>query len=373
MENKVYQICMRCVMDTSAPDITFDENGVCSFCSYFEKRVNKIVFPSEEERTKRKRIFLEKVKRAGKGKKYDCVMGLSGGVDSSYALHLAVKEGLRPLAVHMDNNWNSELASNNIKNLVAGLNIDLYTHVIEWPEYKKLMQAFFDADVIDVELLYDNAMQAVNYSQARKYGIKYILSGSNSATEGMPMPDGWNWIKFDKRNIRALGKRNNVKLKSFPAISTLDYMVNRVIRGIEWVLYLDFYEYKKEEAMELLEAEYMYKKYPYKHYESIFTRFYQGHILPTKFNVDKRKLHLSTLIMSGQMSRNEALAKMKESPYPSKEGLKVDRKYFLKKMGWSESDLLDYLKRSGRPHDDYPSEKPLWEFLKKINNSRLKD
>lgn len=369
MNNKQHQVCTRCVMDTTAANISFDERGVCNFCTYFENQVTRVVFASEDERQARKKAFIEKVKSAGKGKRYDCIIGVSGGVDSSYVLHLAVKEGLRPLAVHMDNNWNSELASNNIKNLVSALNIDLYTHVIEWPEYKRLMQAFFDADVIDVELLYDNAMLAVNYGQARKYGIKYILSGSNSATEGMPMPEGWNWRKLDKANIKALGKRGGVRLKTFPSVGSVGYVINRVIRGIQWSPYLDFYDYRKDEALDLLESEYNYKRYPYKHYESIFTRFYQGYLLPEKFGVDKRKLHLATLVMSNQMSREDALSKLQESPYPSTEELKVDRKYFLKKMGWSESDLKMYLSRPEIPHDAYPSDRALWDWMRRTYQS----
>ncbi|WP_052659255.1 N-acetyl sugar amidotransferase [Pseudomonas sp. LFM046] len=372
MHNYQYKVCVRCVMDTSAPNIFFDSEGICNFCTYFEDQVKKVVFESEEDRAVRRNAFIKKVKEAGAGKRYDCVMGLSGGVDSSYALHLAVEEGLRPLAVHMDNNWNSELAANNIKNLVSGLGVDLYTHVIEWPEYKKLMQAFFDADVIDVELLYDNAMLAVNYSQSIKYGVKYILSGSNSATEGMPMPEGWNWQKWDKRNIKALGARNGVKLSTFPAIGTSDYVINRVIRRIQWVPYLDYYDYKKDEALDLLEQKYSYKRYPYKHYESIFTRFYQGYLLPNKFGVDKRKLHLATLVMSGQMTRAEALNRLEESPYPTAQGLETDKKYFLKKMGWSESDLESYLQRPGKPHDAYPSDRALWDWMKKTYQSYLK-
>ncbi|NMY95221.1 N-acetyl sugar amidotransferase [Pseudomonas proteolytica] len=352
-------------MDTSASNISFDQDGICNFCTTFEQQLSDVVFATEESRAVRRAAFIEEVKRAGKGKRYDCVMGLSGGVDSSYALDLAVKEGLRPLAVHMDNNWNSELASSNIKNLVAGLNIDLYTHVIEWPEYKKLMQAFFNADVIDVELLYDNAMLAVNYGQAKKYGIKYILSGSNSATEGMPMPEGWNWRKWDKTNIKALGRLGGVKLKTFPVVGTVDYIVNRVIRRIQWVPYLDYYDYQKDVALDLLEREYGYKRYPYKHYESIFTRFYQGYLLPEKFGVDKRKLHLATLVMSGQMTREDALSRLQESPYPVQDGLETDRKYFLKKMGWSESDLLDYLARPEKKHDDYPSDRAFWDWMRK--------
>ena len=361
-----HQVCSRCVMDTTARDITFDENGVCNYCTYFENHVNDVVFESDEERSVRRKEFIEQVKAAGKNKPYDCVMGLSGGVDSSYALHLALEEGLRPLAVHMDNNWNSELATNNIKNLVSGLNVDLHTHVINWPEYKQLMQSFFDADVIDVELLYDNAMLAVNYNQARKYGIKYILSGSNSATEGMPMPEGWNWKKWDKKNIKAIGKRGGVKLKTFPSVGIVDYLANRLIRGIQWVPYLDYYDYRKDAALDLLETRYEYKRYPYKHYESIFTRFYQGYILPEKFSVDKRKLHLSTLVMSDQMSRLDATERLSHSPYATIEELEFDKKYFLKKMGWENSDLFDYLSRSPMAHDEYPSSVVQWELLRRM-------
>lgn len=372
MTYKIHKICTRCVMDTSAANISFDEKGVCNFCRLFEEQVGNIISEPEEKKLLRRKKFIEKVKLSGKGRQYDCIIGLSGGVDSSYSLHLAMEEGLRPLAVHMDNNWNTELAANNIKNLVSSLEVDLYTHVIEWPEYKKLMQAFFDADVIDVELLYDNAMCTVNYAQAKKYGIKYILSGSNSATEGMPMPEGWNWRKFDKKNIKALAKRNGVKIKTFPAIGSIDYIINRLIRGIQWIPYLDFYDYRKESALNLLEARYSYKRYPYKHYESIFTRFYQGYLLPEKFGVDKRRLHLATLVMSGQMTRDAALLELQKSPYPSKEDLASDKKYFLKKMGWSEEELQNYLSRPEVPHDSYPSDRALWDWMQKMYHNNFK-
>lgn len=363
---KEHRVCARCVMDESASEISFDEEGNCNFCTYFQQRVNGVVFAAEAERAQRRKAFIDQVKKAGEGKEYDCIIGLSGGVDSSYVIHLALAEGLRPLAVHMDNNWNSELAVNNIKNLVSSLGVDLYTHVIEWPEYKGLMQSFFDADVIDVELLYDNAMLAVNYEQARRYGIKYILSGSNSATEGMPMPEDWNWRKWDKRNIKAIARRNAIRIKTFPIMGTLGYIYNRVLRRIKWVSFLDLYDFQKEVALDLLEEKYAYKRYPYKHYESVFTRFYQGYILPQKFDVDKRKLHLSTLIMSGQMTRAQALFHLQESPYASLDALDRDRRYFLKKMGWSESDLEAYLRRPRKAHDSYPSERFAWDFIRKL-------
>lgn len=365
-QEREFQICTRCVMDTTAPDIEFDEQGVCNFCKDYEDRCNHVVFEDPEAKSAKRKALIEQIKRDGKGKEYDCIVGVSGGVDSSYVLHLAIQEGLRPLAVHMDNNWNSELAVNNINNLISSLGVDLYTHVIDWDEYRDLMQSFFDADVIDIELLYDNAMTAVNYNLARKYGIKYLLSGSNLATEGIKMPQGWNWIKTDARNIRAIAKTRNVKIKTFPIISTLEFVINRVIRKIQWVSILDLYDYNKEEALVLLEQNYGYKRYPYKHYESIFTRFYQGYILPEKFGVDKRKLHLSTLIMSQQMTRDEAFELLKRNPYPEADKLIEDKEYFLKKMKWTIEELNAYINRDAADHDAYSSEKSLWFFLRNI-------
>lgn len=364
--NRPYQVCTRCVMDTSAPTIEFDSAGICNFCRDFLERSSNIIFENEASRVKRRTALIKQIKREGKGKKYDCIMGISGGVDSAYAIHLALQEGLRPLVVHMDNNWNSELAANNIKNLVAGLGVDLYTHVINWPEYKALMQAFFDADVIDVELLYDNAMLAVNYQQARKFGVKYILAGTNASTEGMAMPEGWNWFKWDKRNIKALGMRNGVKIKSFPSIGVFDYVIDRFLRRIKWISFLDFYDYQKETALTILEQKYRYKRYPYKHYESIFTRFYQGYILPEKFKVDKRRLHLSTLIASNQLDRDKALEMLEGLPYLNDSELKSDLEYFLKKMGWKMQVLDEYLSRPSKQHTNYPSDRGLWNGLARI-------
>ena len=362
-----YQMCSRCVMDTSAIDISFNEHGHCNYCSKFETDVSHQVFMNVEERLNKRNQLIEKIKLDGRGKKYDCVIGVSGGVDSSWVLYLAIKEGLRPLAVHMDNGWNSELAQNNISNLVRNLGVELYTHVINWNEYRNLMQAFFEADVIDVELLYDNAMLAVNYQQASKYGIKYILSGSNQATEGMSIPRRWNWFKRDKKNIKEIGKKlgKGLKINTFPSIGTFDSLYYQVARGIQWIPFLDNYEYNKSEVLTILQKEMSYKPYPYKHYESVFTRFYQGHILPRKFNVDKRRIHLSTLIMSNQMKREEVLEILNASPYPDEEQLKSDLSYFIKKMKWSQADLDNYLSRPEKRHEIYGTEKPLWDFFKK--------
>lgn len=359
-----YQQCTRCVMDTTASDITFDEKGICNFCTQFLERSHHIIKEDPAAKQKRLNDFVARVKEAGIGKPYDCIVGVSGGVDSSWTLVEVVRLGLRPLAVHMDNGWNSEAAQNNIANLVRGLRVDLYTHVINWEEYRGLMQAFFDADVIDIELLYDNAMFAVNFQQAKKYKVKFILAGSNTVTEGMPLGAGWNWSKTDKRNIYDIAKRfGKVKIKTFPAISSIEYLVHKFVRKINWVMFLDYLEYNKEFAISEMERRFSYKRYQFKHYESVFTRFYQGYILPNKFNVDKRLTHLSTLVVTGQMSRTEALQALQGIAYPSEAHQEEDIKYFLKKMGWTRSELLAYISRPGIPHDKYSSESIWLPFL----------
>lgn len=362
-----YQQCARCVMDTTANDIFFDKNGVCNFCTEFLERSKHIIFEDPIAKEKRLYDLVLRIKASGKGKPYDCILGVSGGVDSSWALVEAKRLGLRPLAVHMDNGWNSELAQNNISSLIQSLGVDLYTHVINWNEYRNLMQAFFDADVMDVELLYDNAMLAVNYQIASKYGLKYILAGTNQATEGMRMPSNWNWFKFDKRNIKAIAKHNKINgLKTFPSLGTLDLIWYKFIRRIEWTSFLDFLPYNKSNALNDLEKNYGYKRYPFKHYESVFTRFYQGYLLPNKFNVDKRKLHLSTLVISNQITREEAINGLLGIPYPSIFELESDILYFLKKMNWDNSVLDHYISRPEVLHSSFHSEKVIFQFLMKI-------
>ncbi|SHI16636.1 N-acetyl sugar amidotransferase [Pollutimonas bauzanensis] len=364
--NLSYQVCSRCVMDTSAADISFDAQGVCNYCSEFLAHSRDVIHQDPLAKKAESEAFIAKVKAAGKGKRYDCVVGVSGGVDSSWVLFQAVEHGLRPLAVHMDNGWNSELAQHNIANLVQGLGVDLHTHVIDWGEYKRLMQAFFDADVIDVELLYDNAMLGVNYQQAARHKVNYILSGSNQATEGMRMPPGWNWFKYDKKNIKALAKKfGAVQIRTFPAIGTLEYVRHRLVNRIQWTSFLDMMPYNKFEALAALAERYGYKPYPYKHYESIFTRFYQGYILPNKFGVDKRRLHLGTLVSAGQMTREQAMEGLKGIAYLTEADLERDKQYFMKKMGWSPEELADYIGREGRPHHIYGTELPLWEMFQR--------
>jgi N-acetyl sugar amidotransferase len=351
-------------MDTTAAAISFDADGVCSYCSDFVDNKQHILTADPAERDRKRDALVAQIRAHGKGRRYDCIVGVSGGVDSSYVLVRAVELGLRPLAVHMDNGWNSELAQNNVANLIKTLGVDLYTHVIEWPEIRGLMEAFFSADVLDVELLYDNAMLAVNYRQAEKYGLRYLLSGLNTATEGMAMPVNWNWNKWDKRNIVGISRAfGGPRLRSFPAMGTLELVRHTFAGKIHWVPFLDFGDYRKADAIDRLTRDFGYKPYAYKHYESVFTRFYQGFILTDKFGVDKRKVHLSTLVMTGEMTRDEALAASTSIAYPSIKALEADKRYFIKKMGWTPEKLAEYIARPAKPHDAYPSEAALFAQL----------
>jgi len=366
MQKVEYRICSRCVMDTTADDITFNEKGECNFCTEFLEKLKLHTSNNKQDELEK---IIEKIKKDGKGKEYDCVFGVSGGVDSSYGLYLAKKLGLRILAVHMDNGWDNELAANNIANLVTGLGIDLYTHVIDWEEYKDLMESFFNANVIDVEILYDNAMLAVNYQQANKFDVKYILAGTNMATEGLIIPQEWNWFKFDKKNIINIQKKFSKKsIITMPTIGVIDLFYYRFVKGIRWISFIDYFNYNKSEALNLLEIKFDYKSYPYKHYESIFTRFYQGYILPKKFGIDKRRVHFSNLICSNQMRREEALKILETIPYPSQDLLEEDIEYFLKKMEWTREMLDKYIRESEVPHYKYGTEKSLFYLSKSMKN-----
>lgn len=366
--NLKYKVCTRCIMDSTAENIYFDNDGICNFCKdYLDKSQKKT---KTQENLKE---LINKIKKSGKNLKYDCIVGLSGGVDSTFSLVKACQNELRPLAVHLDNGWNSELAQNNISNIVRKFKVDLITHVIDWKEYRNYQEAFFLSNVIDVELLMDNAMLAVNYFYANKFGVKFILSGTNTSTEGFQIPKNWSWFKNDKKNILSIGKKfKNVKPLTFPMFGTYDFIYYKFIKKIEWILFPDYFDYNKKKAIDELVEKFNFKPYPYKHYESVFTRFYQAYILTKKFGVDKRKLHLSNLIISNQMTRNEALIEIQKPTYPNEDDENQDINYFLKKMKWDKSKLEKYLNSSEIKHDFYPSERKLWHFLSKVYNYFIK-
>ncbi len=350
-------------MDTSANDIVFNSVGHCNYC---EETLASMALCNGGNTTDLAGFdrLCEQIKRDGKGKSYDCILGVSGGLDSSYALLLVKDAGLRPLAVHLDNGWNSELANDNIVRLINALGVDLHTHVIDWQENRDLQRSMIAAHVVDIEMLMDNAMRALNFSQAAKYGVRYLTGGLNLATEGMHIPPEWSHYKNDVKNIQAIHRKfGSVPIKTHPLMNTLKHIWYNKVKGIHWVSVLDYFEYNKETVKAELKERCGYRPYPYKHYESIFTRFYQGYILPQKFGVDKRKMHLSTLICSGQMSREEALHLLESDPYPDPQQFAEDYDFVIKKLGYTAAEFDAYIKAPGIAHDFYPSEYPFAQLL----------
>lgn len=346
------QICNRCVMDASIFDIEFDENGTCNYCKEHEVKVSMTPFYKGEAEEKLRQIVTKlKAKKSGP---YDSIVGLSGGVDSSYVAYQAVKLGLRPLAVHFDNGWNSELAVKNIEQIVTRLNLDLITFVIDWEEFRDIQRSFFKANVIDIEMVTDHAIFAAMYQIANKHSIRYILSGTNAATESIT-PSAWHHFKFDLRNLKAIHNRfGTIPIKHYPTLSVWKMAWNHYVRGVKSVSLLNYLPYRKYEAMKILEQELGWKYYGGKHYESLFTKFYQAHILPEKFGVDKRRIHLSDLIMNGEITRLDALVEL-DNPIYDPIHLVQDRDYICKKLGFSKEEFLSYMATSEVSHYEFPS------------------
>jgi N-acetyl sugar amidotransferase len=367
MKEGSYQMCLNCVMDTTDPLIIFDEQGICNHCkSYVEKL--KEVPPSEEEKEKKLYEIVSKIKEAGKGKKYDCISGVSGGVDSTYLTYKLKEFGLRVLVVHLDNGWNSELAVNNIENIVTKLGFDLYTKVLNWEEFRQLQIAYLKSSVLDLEALSDHAIFATLMKAAAKNGIKYIINGSNLATEGI-LPLSWRYDEklTDDVNIKAINKKfGNGRLKDFPLLSIQRFAYLTKIRGIKVLDLLNLMPYNKEEAKRIIVEKLSWRDYGGKHYESIITRFYQGYILPKKFGIDKRKAHLSTLIASGQLGRDEALEELKK-PIIEKELLRQDMEYVPKKLGITNAEFDEIINLPPKMHNEYPTNKKIRDFLFYIN------
>ncbi len=356
-----YKQCTKTVMDTTDPDITFDEDGVSNhYYEYFElARRNLLASPAREQKLEE---ILDAIKQSGKGRDYDCILGLSGGVDSSYMAYLAAQFKLRPLVIHFDNGWNSELAVKNIENIVKKLNFDLETYVIDWEEFRDIQVAFLKASVPNVEVPTDHAIKASLYRIASQRNIKYILSGSNVVTEGI-LPASWGHQADDLRSLRAIHNRyGKIRLRSFPQLSIARYAYYTFVRKIRSFRILDYVDYSKAEAIRVLERELGWRYYGGKHYESVFTQFFQAYYLPVKFNIDKRKAHLSTLICSGQYSREEALNDLQQDLY-SPELLKEHLLYVLKKLGLSESEWQKIMEAPARTHRDFPSNEKLIRTL----------
>lgn len=353
-----YQMCTRCVYDSEISGITFNDAGLCSYCQKYDKLAAKHINIPEEEKRKQLNTIVSKIKRLGKNNKYDCILGLSGGVDSSYLAWLAKDLGLRPLIVHFDNGWNSEQAVKNIENIVNKLNYDLETFVFNWEEFKDLQRAYFKSGVVDIEVPTDYLIFAVLNKIAVKKGIKYILSGYNYATE-FGMPKGWNMTnKFDNKNLKDIYSRfGKLKLKDFPTFGRKEIFYYEKIAGIETAPLLNYITYIKKDVKAFIAKELNWQDYGGKHYESIFTRFYQGYVLPKKFKIDKRKAHWSALICSGQATKQEALEDLAKEPYPI-ELQQQDLDYVAKKLDFSMEEFKEILSAAPVPHEFYATENP---------------
>lgn len=366
MENNI-KICSNCVMDTTDKKISFDEKGVCDHCNDFYENV-KPNWHTDEKGDQELQKIIDKIKKEGEDKEFDCIMGMSGGADSSYLLHVAVKKyGLRPLVFHVDGGWNSELAVNNINVMIDKLGLDLYTEVINWEEMKDFQLAYFKAGLPNLDVPQDHAFVATLYNFADKHGIKYILNGGNISTECVRNPLDWLYYGTDMLQINDIRKKFSTNpMKTYPFSNVLRHKIYlRYIKGVQVVKPLNYFPYIKEEAMRLLSEEYGWKPYPQKHFESRFTKFYEGYWLPKRFGFDTRKVQYSSLILTGQMSRDEALAKLNQ-PAINKEDAKNDFEYIATKLGITIDELQGYMDMPLKSHNDYKNMQSIFNFGAKV-------
>jgi len=357
MAARPYQVCTNCVMDTSDSQIRFDVRGVCDHCNTFYSTILPNWHTDERGAAELERLAAE-IKAAGRGKDFDCIIGMSGGIDSSYLTYLAKeKMGLRPLVFHVDAGWNSQEAVNNIEKLVDKLGLDLFTEVIDWQEMRDLQLAFFKAGVPHIDTPQDHAFFATMYKFAHKYSIRHILTGANFSTECVRNPIEWMYYQSDTTQLRDIHRRFGTRpLETFPVASILWYKVYlRYVKRIRVVTPLNYVPYVKSDAMQLLADRFGWQPYPQKHFESRFTRFYEGYWLPTKFGFDTRRVQFSSLILTKQMTRAEAIEKLKQPAYDP-EKLAQDFEYVATKLGITTEELRRYHDQPNKSFRDYRSQ-----------------
>lgn len=360
--NRPYQICTNCVMDTSDSKIVFDEKGVCDHCNDFHENVLPNWHTDEKGRQELDAI-VEKMKKEGEGKEFDCILGMSGGVDSSYLLHLAVtKLGLRPLVFHVDGGWNSELAVHNIQVMVEKLGLDLYTEVINWEEMKDFQLAFFKSGVPHIDIPQDHAFIATLYNFADKYKIKYILNGGNISTECVRNPMEWLYYGTDMAQINDIIKQfGTVKMETYPFSPIFRHKFYlRYLKGVQVVKPLNYMPYIKSDALRLLAERYGWKPYPQKHFESRFTKFYEGYWLPERFGFDTRRVQYSSLILTKQMTREQALEKLKKPAY-NPDTIDDEFNYIATKLGITSEELRGYFNAPKKFYQDYKNQQTMFK------------
>jgi N-acetyl sugar amidotransferase len=361
MDKRTYKICSNCIMDTSDPNITFDERGWCDYCQNY----HNVIVPNwhtDESGDAELMNIAEKIRKEGRGKDFDCIIGMSGGLDSSYVAYI-VKEkmGLRPLIFHVDAGWNTQQAVGNIEKLVDGLELDLYTEVINWEEMKDLQVSFLKSQIADQDLPQDYAFFSALYKFARKNKIKYVLTGSNYSTECCREPEEWGgYAGIDKTLVHDIHSQYGTRpLKSFPIVDVLVYKIYyKYILGMEVFKPLNLVPYVKKEAEELLESRFGWQKFQHKHHESRFTRFYEDYWLPKKFGYQKRRAHFSSLILTGQMTREDAIERISR-PELSEQFLKQEFEFIAHKLDMSVMELQSIFDGENKTYRDYKNKKAI--------------
>ena len=361
-----YQVCARCVMDTSDADISFNADGVCQHCIDFEAVTRKQWYPGEEGQ-RRLAQLVDTLRAAGRGRDYDCILGLSGGVDSSYLALKCRDWGLRTLAVHVDAGWNSELAVANIEKILDHCHFDLHTHVVDWEEMRDLQLAYLRSGLSNQDVPQDHAFFANLYHYANLHGIRHVLSGGNIATEGV-FPKAWHGPAMDAINLHAVhAQHGQQSLKHYRTVSFFElFFWFPKVKKLQVLRPLNYLPYNKAAAVAELQARVGWRAYPRKHGESLFTKFFQNHYLPQRFGYDKRRPHLASLIVSGQMSRGEALQKLTEPLYDPQE-LEIDVAYLRKKLRISADELQALMNAPRRVHTDYATWDSRFAAARRVN------
>lgn len=335
----------------SDPYISFDDKGICNYYYEYLKAEKEEGRRGEEGRNLQE-SWANKIKARHDKKGYNCILGLSGGADSSYLAYLAKELGLNPLLVHFDYGWNTEIATQNVESTVKATGFDLYTVVMNWPEFRSLQRSYFKASVVDLDVPADHMIFGALFQTAKKFNIKYILSGNNVWTEHT-LPKGWNYNKFDLINLKNIHRKfENTPLNHLPALGLWQYAYYQLLLNVERVNFLNWQEYNRAEIISIIEEKLGWRNYGGKHQESVFTRFYQGYILPNKFGIDKRKAHLSNLIFAGQISKEEALLELQSPPYDINL-MKEDFSFVAKKLGFSNDEFNKILKLPNVEHEFY--------------------
>ena len=347
----MYQICTRCVMDTTDPDITFDENGLCNHCRKYGQTIREHTFAGDEGSRKLQEM-VQGIKRAGKGKEHDCLLGISGGVDSSYTAYLARQLGLRVLLLNCDNGFDTPVTGENVSNIAGSLGFPLRKYTFDHEEFSDLWLSFFRAGVINLEAVTDHLLRATLYRVAEKERLKYILSGTNYVTEAI-LPRAWGWDNNDRANLVGIHKAyGRVPLTTLPLLGHRRLLEYTFVKGMKMVPPLNYVSYNREEAKRTLVRDCNYKEYGMKHHESVLTRFYQCYILPQRWGIDKRKAHLSCLVCAGQMTRWQALEELKKPLY-SPEKLEGDTKLVVRGLRIDEGELGKLMTLPKRRHEEF--------------------